>query len=122
MKKTLTLITFSLACLISSAQAADNQISNAEKDFISQINGFDKQQIIQAFGEPSKMEDLKTNDDKVVASIWQYHYINTNENGEYYQTTELDFLDDKVVMVVFMNNDGSEVPADAVSAPLPQKQ
>ena len=72
-------------------------------------------------GEPSKIEDLKANDDKVVASIWQYHYLNTDENGEYYQTTELDFLDDKVVTVVFMNNDGSEVPADAVSAPIPKK-
>ena len=26
----------------------------------------------------------------------------------YYETTELDFIDDKVVQVVFLNNDGSE--------------
>ena len=85
------------------------------------IQGFEKAQIIQEFGEPSKVEDLKTNDEKVVASIWQYHYLNTDANGEYYQTTELDFLDDKVVMVVFMNNDGTEVPQNAVSVPIPKK-
>jgi hypothetical protein len=100
---------------------AEVSISNAEKAFIDRIQGFEKAQIIQEFGEPSKVEDLKTNDEKVVASIWQYHYLNTDANGEYYQTTELDFLDDKVVMVVFMNNDGTEVPQNAVSVPIPKK-
>jgi len=46
--------------------------------------------------------------------------LNTDEKGDYYQTTELDFINDKVVMVVFMNNDGSEIPADAVKA-MPNK-
>jgi hypothetical protein len=61
-------------------------------------------------------------DGKASASIWQYHYLNTDVNGNYYQTTELDFVDDRVVMVVFMNHDGTEIPADAVRIPVPQEE
>lgn len=118
MKIILTILLLSFSSL---ALAEQKTISNNEKDFIAHIEGFEKAKIIETFGEPSKMEDLKTNDEKVVASIWQYHYLNTDENGEYYQTTELDFINDKVVMVVFMNNDGSEVPKDALSVPVPKK-
>ncbi len=122
MKKILITLLFSFTSIAFAEQVpAEVSISNAEKAFIDRIQGFEKAQIIQEFGEPSKVEDLKTNDEKVVASIWQYHYLNTDANGEYYQTTELDFLDDKVVMVVFMNNDGTEVPQNAVSVPIPKK-
>lgn len=122
MKKILVTLLFSFTTIAFAEQVpAEVSISNAEKAFIDRIQGFEKAQIIQEFGEPSKVEDLKTNDEKVVASIWQYHYLNTDANGEYYQTTELDFLDDKVVMVVFMNNDGTEVPQNPVSVPIPKK-
>ena len=122
MKKILVTLLLSFTSIAFAKQVpGEVSISNAEKAFIDRIQGFEKAQIIQEFGEPSKVEDLKTNDEKVVASIWQYHYLNTDANGEYYQTTELDFLDDKVVMVVFMNNDGTEVPQNAVSVPIPKK-
>ena len=88
-------------------QAAE--IPTTEKEFVAVINTIDKEKIIQQFGEPSKKDDVthhKTG--KVIASIWHYHFINTDEKGEYYETTELDFVDDKVVMVVFMNNDGDD--------------
>ena len=121
MKIILTALLLSLTLLTLNAQATERTLSNAEKEFIDSIQGLDKTKIIEAFGEPSKIEDLKSNDEKVVASIWQYHYLNQDEKGEYFQTTELDFIDDKVVMVVFMNNDGSEIPQDAVSAQVPKK-
>lgn len=92
------------------------EIPTSEKEFIASINGFEKAKIIEQLGEPSQKEDIESASGKPLASIWQYHYLNTDEKGEYYQTTELDFMDDKVVMVVFMNNDGSEIPADAVKA------
>lgn len=92
--------------------AADNiqpsEIPTAEKEFIASINGYEKSKILEQFGEPSKKDDIKTNGGKVIASVWQYHYLNTTPEGTYYETTELDFVDEKVVMVVFMNNDGSE--------------
>lgn len=92
------------------------EIPTNEKDFVALINGFEKAKIIEQLGEPSKIDDVQSAAGKPLASIWQYHYLNTDEKGEYYQTTELDFIDDKVVMVVFMNNDGSEIPADATKA------
>lgn len=91
------------------------EIPTTEKEFVATINGFDKAQILEQFGEPSKMDDVKTTTGKVVASIWHYHFINTNADGAYYETTELDFVDDKVVMVVFMNHNGEDKPAESVS-------
>jgi hypothetical protein len=115
------LITFAFLISLSGVAFAGTQtakvsaeIPTADKEFVEKINGFDKAKIIEQLGEPSKVEDVQSSAGKAFASIWQYHYINTNDKGEYYQTTELDFIDDKVVMVVFMNNDGKEVPADAV--------
>ncbi|MDO9394730.1 MAG: hypothetical protein Q7T42_12225 [Methylotenera sp.] len=85
------------------------EIPTLERDFVNAIHGFDKAKIIAQFGEPAKADDVKIKGtQKVVASIWQYHFINTAPDGSYYETTELDFIDDKVVQVVFINNDGYE--------------
>ena len=95
-------------------------IPTVEKDFIDAINGFDKAQIIAQFGEPAKADDVKIKGTgKIVASIWQYHFINTSSDGSYYETTELDFIDDKVVTVVFLNNDGSDIDNSAEKFEVP---
>jgi hypothetical protein len=86
-----------------------SEIPTDEKAFVEAINKFDKQKIVELLGEPARAEDVKIKGTgKVAASIWHYHNINTDENGVYYPTTELDFIDDKVVTVVFLNNDGSD--------------
>ncbi|HSI38026.1 MAG TPA: hypothetical protein VK946_03035 [Methylotenera sp.] len=117
----LMLTGFSFAHFAIAEEVPANQtIPTAERDFVKAINGFDKAKIIAQFGEPAKAEDVKIKDTtKVVASIWHYHYINTAPDGSYYQTTELDFIDDKVVMVVFMNNDGSESQGDVKRYEMP---
>jgi hypothetical protein len=85
------------------------KIPTQEKAFVDSINKFDQKAITAQFGEPAKAEDVKIKDSgKIVASVWHYHHINTAEDGSYYPTTELDFIDGKVVQVVFLNNDGSE--------------
>ena len=87
------------------------EIPTTEKEFVAAINNFSKEQIIAQLGEPARAEDVKLKDTgKVVASIWYYHNINTAEDGTYFPTTELDFIDGKVVQVVYMNNDGTEGP------------
>jgi hypothetical protein len=84
-------------------------IPTVETEFVNVINSFDKAKIIAQFGEPAKADDVKVKGTgKIVASIWHYHFINTAADGTYYETTELDFIDDKVVSVVFLNNDGAE--------------
>jgi hypothetical protein len=85
------------------------EIPTTEKEFANAINNFTKEEIIAQLGEPARAEDVKLKDSgKVVASIWYYHNINTAPDGSYYPTTELDFIEGKVVQVVYMNNDGSE--------------
>jgi len=105
----------------------DEPVSNAlslpteEKAFIDAINKFDKKSIVELLGEPAKADDVRLKgSDKVVASIWHYHNLNTDEDGEYYETTELDFIDDKVVQVVFLNNDGSETEVKGQTYEIPQ--
>lgn len=85
------------------------KIPTEEKAFVDAINKFNKTEIIAQLGKPAKEDDVKLKDSgKIVASIWQYHNLNTAADGTLYQTTELDFIDDKVVQVVFLNNDGSD--------------
>jgi hypothetical protein len=97
-------------------------IPTQEKAFVDAINKLDKAAIIAQFGEPAKAEDVKIKgSDKIVASIWHYHNLNTAEDGSYYPTTELDFIDDKVVQVVFLNHDGSEAN-DGKTYDLPQTE
>ena len=85
------------------------KIPTEEKAFVDAINKFDKTKIVAQLGKPAKEDDVKLKDSgKIVASIWQYHNLNTAADGSLYQTTELDFVDDQVVQVVFLNNDGSD--------------
>lgn len=87
--------------------AAKSSIPTAETDFIQNINQYDKDAIVAQFGEPASKNDYhRAGTDELMASVWQYHYINTDLEGSFYQTTELDFVGDNVVMVVFMNHDG----------------
>lgn len=100
--------------------ASEPSIPTLEKEFVDSINKFDKKQIVAILGEPATADDVRVKgSEKVVASIWHYHYINTAADGSYYQTTELDFIDDKVVMVVFLNNDGSDGNSDGQKYELP---
>ena len=89
-------------------QPLAKEIPTEEKAFVNAINQYDKATIIAQFGEPAKAEDVKIKESgKIVATIWHYHNINTAADGSYYPTTELDFIDEKVVQVVFLNHDGS---------------
>lgn len=93
--------------------SAETTLPTEEKAFVKAIELLDKKSIVAQLGEPAKADDVKIKgSNRIVASIWHYHNINTDENGVYYQTTELDFIDDKVVQVVFLNNDGSEANAN----------
>jgi hypothetical protein len=92
------------------AEANITEIPTEEHAFIDTIGKLDKAKIVALLGEPAKADDVRLKDSgRVVASIWHYHFINTNAEGTYYETTELDFIDDKVNVVVFLNNDGTDV-------------
>lgn len=107
----LALLAGLFATPIFAEEVSKSNIPIEERAFVNAIDGFTKEQIVAHFGEPSKADDVKIKGtNRVVASIWQYHNINKNEDGVFYPTTELDFIDDKVVQVVFLNHDGEEMP------------
>ncbi len=118
----LTLLVSLSAAPLFAEEVAKSAIPIEERAFVDAIDGFTKEQIVANFGEPSKADDVRIKGtNRVVASIWQYHNINKAEDGNFYPTTELDFIDDKVVQVVFLNHNGEEVEtpeADVNTMPL----
>lgn len=111
-----TLILASLLALAGPVLAAPAEIPTDEHAFVDNIYSYDKAAIVEQFGEPSKKSDITDASNEVIASIWHYHFVNTTDDGAYYPTTELDFVGDKVVTVVFMNNDGEDTPDTVVKS------
>jgi hypothetical protein len=113
MKALLLAVSLALASTAYAQPAEDQakqkrEIPTTEKEFVEGIKTINKDQILEQFGEPHVRDDVVGQDGEVIASVWHYRYLNTDENGSYYKTTELDFVRDKVVMVVFMNHDIQE--------------
>ena len=73
----------------------ETTLPTEEKAFVKAIELLDKKSIVAQLGEPAKADDVKIKGSNRIV-----------------ETTELDFIDDKVVQVVFLNNDGSDVVAD----------
>jgi len=90
----------------------EREISAAEQAFLDVVGGLSKEKVREQLGDPARSEELTGPDGEVIASIWYYDYLNTDEKGEYYKSTELDFMDDKVVTVVFMNTDDYTMPGN----------
>ena len=72
--------------------------------FVEIIGILTTDEILNILGEPAKRIELKMkSSNDVIARTWYYHNINTDENGKYFPTTELDIVDGYVESVVFMN-------------------
>ena len=81
-----------------------NELPTAYGDFVDAIGILTTEEIIKLIGEPAKKVDLKMkSNNQVIASTWYYHNLNTDEEGKYFPTTELDIIDGYVESVVFMN-------------------
>ena len=74
-------------------------------EFANIIGLLKPEEIVGLIGEPAKKLDLKMkSSNEVIASSWYYHNLNTDENGIYFPTTELDIIDGYVESVVFLND------------------
>ena len=74
-------------------------------EFANVIGLLKPDEIIGLIGEPAKKLDLKMkSSNEVIASSWYYHNLNTDGNGNYFPTTELDIIDGYVESVVFLND------------------
>ncbi len=105
MKALLALLLISLSTL---ALARDELPLN-EGSFVDAIKTLKTSKIAELLGEPQKHYELKDDHtSEVIGQVWQYEYLNTSEEGEYYPTTELDIVGDRVATVVFMNDPQGE--------------
>jgi len=86
-----------------------------EHGFVDAIPYLGKGRIIEQLGEPAKVIDLTDGNGAVYAAIWHYHFLNTSEDGDYYKTTELNFIGDRVVNIIFSNVDAGETESVAAS-------
>ena len=112
---------FSIFCF-STAFAIDNEAVDADADadasiliidemptdyleFANVIGLLKPEEIVGLIGEPAKKLDLKMkSSNEIIASSWYYHNLNTDGNGNYFPTTELDIIDGYVESVVFLND------------------
>jgi hypothetical protein len=91
------------------AGSTPEKLPDDEKGFVDAVSKLKRSEIVAVLGEPARAEDVKLKDSgRIVASIWHYHNVTKDAQGEFYPTTELDIIDDQVTVVVFMNNDGSD--------------
>lgn len=106
----LAVVLLAMTPLVWAEDATPKSLPTDERGFVDAIGKLKRAEIIALLGEPAKAEDIKLKDSgRIVASIWHYHNINKDAQGAFYPTTELDLIDDQVSVVVFLNNDGSEV-------------
>ena len=60
-------------------------------EFANVIGLLKPEEIVGLIGEPAKKLDLKMkSSNEIIASSWYYHNLNTDGNGNYFPTTELD--------------------------------
>lgn len=98
-----------LAALANPAWADDGpSIPSDEDGFITAIQSKTPQEITELLGDPSYQFAIRDKEGQVVGNIWHYHYVTTSLDGQYYKTTELDFIGDKVVTVVLINTSDDE--------------
>jgi hypothetical protein len=98
-----------LAALSAPTWADDgSSIPTDEDGFITAIQAKTPKEITELLGDPPYHFDIRDKEGQIVGNIWHYHYVTTSPDGQYYKTTELDFIGDKVVTVVLINTDDDE--------------
>lgn len=96
---------------------ADDGLPTDENGFVDAVPGLSKTRIAELLGDPS--ESIVVTDPrsgKVVGLIWRYEYLNTNLDGDYYKSTELDLVGDRVVNIIFSNTGVNRTDSVATSA------
>ncbi len=83
---------------------ADGALPLDETNFVAAVQNLTKDQIVALLGEPTTAIEVKDNSTgELVGYAWDYDHLNTSTTGDYYKTTELDLVDDRVVTIIFSN-------------------
>lgn len=111
-------LTVALMLAFAAPTLADiSDIPTEEEAFLDVIGSVDHVKMVELLGDPDKTIILHDrNNNEAIGAIVYYRYINTNSDGDYYKTTELDYVNGRLVMVVFSNSDFQET----ATAALPQ--
>ncbi len=110
------LAALSLLALTNVALADMDSIPTQETAFVDTIQSIPQARIVELLGDPAYVYTIRDKDGLPVGAIWHYRYVTTTDDGEYYKTTELDFIGDKVTTVVFINTDTAD---DALASASP---
>lgn len=94
-------------------------IPEHEPEFVEAVQSLDQSEIVKLLGDPAYQYDIKDDDGEVVGSIWHYHDVTTGDDGQYYKTTELDFVGSRVVTVVLINSEDTDSGNDAEPVAVP---
>ncbi|MCX7628469.1 MAG: hypothetical protein N2Z69_08690 [Methylophilaceae bacterium] len=88
------------------ALAEIETIPTDETAFLETIPHVAPSKVVELLGEPEKTITIRDEDSgEEIGAIVYYRYLNTNSEGEYYKTTELDYLRGRLMMVVFSNTE-----------------
>jgi hypothetical protein len=87
-------------------------IPTEEEAFLNVIGSVDQAKLAELLGDPAEAIVVRNQENgEELGTIVHYRYLNTNSDGDYYKTTELDYIDGRLVTVVFSNNDFQETAA-----------
>jgi len=103
--------------LATPALAEIEHLPTEEEAFLDVIGSVPPEKVVELLGEPDQTIILRDQTSGAeMGAIVHYGYINTNNEGEYYKTTELDYLNGRLVMIVFSNSDFRENKTAAAPA------
>jgi len=98
---------------------ADGALPLDETNFVAAVQNLTKDKIVELLGQPTNAIEVKDNrTGELIGYAWDYDHLNTADNGEYYKTTELDLVGDRVVTIVFSNGRNG---TDSNSDPAPEE-
>lgn len=109
MKRLIAILTLALAGM---ALAEGKKIPLDEAGFIAAIPNTSLAEVVEALGTPDRITAHTDSNGKVLASVLRYRNLVSNAQGDYYRCTDLEIVGDRVVNVVFTNDD------DENSAPM----
>lgn len=109
MKMLTPLLALAMAC---PALAEIDSLPTEESAFLDVIPHVTPARVAELLGEPAQTTPvLDENSGEEIGAILHYRYINTNSAGEYYKTTELDYVGNRLMVVVFSNKEIEESSA-----------
>ncbi|HEY3327071.1 MAG TPA: hypothetical protein VGK14_07845 [Novimethylophilus sp.] len=115
------LISMALALASPAFAASTDTIPAREPDFVTTVQSLNQDEIAELLGAPAYQYDIRNDEGDVVGAIWHYHHVTAADDGQYYKTTELDFVGGRVVTVVLINTDDSSADNDAEPVSLPSE-